>query len=96
MSDVLAYTCPSKWGPYECGPVDYWISQGFAWLLFGLVVLGGLFWLYAVLVGRWRDRPAARRERALAELDRREAERERAARRAEQPPPLNWRNPQPW
>jgi hypothetical protein len=79
----LAYTCPSKLGPYECGPVDYYVSAAVAWLFAGLVLVAALFWLYAWAYGRWQDRPAARRERALAELDRRE----RARQRAERPEP---------
>jgi hypothetical protein len=84
VTRVLAYTCPSKWGPYECGPVDYWVSQGLAWLFGGAAVLIGLAWLVLWVTDHrrpWRAgaRAEAARQRGLAELDRR-APRRRAER----------------
>lgn len=96
---VLAYTCPSRYqGPHPCGAVEFWVVQGYAWLLFGMVALAAAFWLFAHLYGKWDDRPAARRRRALEKLDRAAAERERAARPpVEVPEPFRRRSgSQPW
>lgn len=96
---ITAYQCPSKAGPYECGAAEFWTFQAFAWLLAGMLLVAALFWLAATIWGRWEDRPAARRERALAELDRRAAERERAERPAPPvagPPPTRYGSHQPW
>lgn len=93
---TVAYTCVSKLGPYECGPTEYYVSAAFGWLLFGLVVAGGLFWVFARIVAKVRE-PEDRRQRALDRLD--EAARRREA--AERPPDPHspWRSPrgpQPW
>lgn len=75
--------CPSKAGPYECDAASFWTFQVFAWFLFGMVLVAAGFWLFAHVYGKWDDRPAARRRRALEKLDHQAAERERAA----NPPP---------
>jgi hypothetical protein len=95
---ALAYTCPSRYqGPHPCGAVEFWLIQGWMWLLFGMVLFGVLVWLYAWAYGKWDDRPAARRRRALERLDRAAAERER---RENPPPPVpeafRRRTGQPW
>ena len=59
-----AYQCMSKWGPYECGAVDYYVSAGIRWLLFGMLVAGVVFYLVARVVAKVRE-PEDRRQRAL-------------------------------
>jgi peptidoglycan/LPS O-acetylase OafA/YrhL len=94
---ALAYTCPSRYGPHPCGVAEFWVWQSWAWLLFGLVLLGVACWVYAWAYEKWINRPAARRRRALAELDRKAAERERAARPpVEVPEAFRRRTGQPW
>ena len=85
-----AYQCMSKWGPYECGAVDYYVSAGIRWLLFGMLVAGVVFYLVARVVAKVRE-PEDRRQRALDRLDR--AARRREA--AERPPDPHspWRSP---
>lgn len=94
---TLAYTCPSKFGPYECGAFDYYVSKGLAWLFALAALVIGALWLYAWAYGKWQDRPEARRQRALDRLDRAARQRERAA--AEPEPHSPFRRPpgnQPW
>lgn len=84
MTSVLAYTCHGRYGePFECGAGAYYFTQGFRWLLVGLFLLVLAFWAFTKIYGRWDDRPAARRRRALEKLDRAARERERR----ENPPP---------
>lgn len=93
---TVAYTCVSKLGPYECGPVDYYVSAGFRWLLFGLVLAGGVFYLVALVVSKVRE-PEDRRRRALARLDEAARRRERAEPGPD--PHSPWKKPpgsQPW
>lgn len=92
----VAYQCVSKLGPYECGAIDYYVSAGIRWLLFGMLVAGVVFYLVARVVAKVRE-PEDQRRRALARLD--EAARRREA--AERPPDPHspWRSPrgpQPW
>lgn len=93
---IGAYQCMSKLGPYECGAVDYYVSAGIRWLLFGMLVAGLLFWVFAYVVGKVRE-PELRRQRALDRLDREARRRERAERPPD--PHSPWRSPrgpQPW
>lgn len=93
---TTAYQCMSKLGPYECDAVDYYVSAGIRWLLFGLLLAGVVFYLVARVVAKVRE-PEDRRQRALDRLDR--AARRREA--AERPPDPHspWKKPpgsQPW
>lgn len=101
----LSYECFSRYrGPYECGAVNYWTSHVVLLLFAGLfaVVLLVLAVLWLTDVNRpWRRAARAEqaRQRGLAELDRRERERRRAARGAAQdeiPEALRRRTGQPW
>lgn len=104
---ALAYTCPSKWGPYECGALDYWLGQVVVWVfgVIGLLVLLGYAWSW--VAGRRRPWNSARsrrrwaeerRARGLAELDRRAAVRRAAVPPPIGPPPARHYGgpPQPW
>ena len=105
---ALAHTCASKWGPYECGAGEWWLGTVAQWVfaLIGLASLVAIVWSWAAgrrrpwnrerARRRWADE---RRERGLAELDRRERERQRAEpREVYGPPPARrWDGPaQPW